>query len=380
MQFLIRQVLNIPLFTAMYLRRTSTARWHVRTMSHKVLLVWLATLASMTLWAASLSAQAASDEAQVAEIPPDQIVVTTREPARDVGYTVGDILERTITVEVKKPYKLEPTSLPIVGYERRYRGQVIGIILHSIRTEREEQADKTRYTLHLAYQVFTNNVVAKAAFLPAEILRFSKAASSPAEANKQVTPEVRQYRVPEWGFRISPLAVYGSVKLEDDMSPMLPPPALSDAAERQHIRIFSVVLVLALLLLAYIHANSRWLPVLNRPFARALRKIKTLPETEDGLREAISLLHQALNNTAGQAIFHPTITQFLLQKPGFSHVSAEISQFFTLSNQVFFDPTTQTERTTSSTAITESLQWLRDFCTHCRDCERGLRPAVKVAS
>lgn len=379
MQFLIRQVLNIPLFSAMHLRHHSPASRQVHAFLRNVPSAWLASLACLMLCAATLSAQAASDEIKVAEIPPDQIVVTTREPERDVGYTVGDILERTITVEVKKPYKLEPTSLPIVGYERRYRGQVIGIILHSIRTEREEQADKTRYTLHLAYQVFTNNVVAKAAFLPAEILRFSKAASSPAEANKQATPEVRQYRVPEWGFRISPLAVYGSVKLEDDMSPLLPPPALSDAAEHLHIRIFLAVLALALLLLAYIHANSRWLPVLNRPFARALRKIKALPETEDGLREAISLLHQALNQTAGQAMFQPALPQLLQQKPGFTHVSAEMTRFFALSNQVFFGPSAHAETDTTLT-LAESLQWLRDFCTHCRDCERGLRPAVKVAS
>jgi len=99
------------------------------------------------------------------------IDMTITEPTRDVGYTVGDTLTRHLTLTVKKPYKLIEKSFPIEGYQRRYRGQLVGIDLQKLTYKKEENKDSETYTISMTYQVFTNKVVAKPAALPAEFLR-----------------------------------------------------------------------------------------------------------------------------------------------------------------------------------------------------------------
>ena len=90
-------------------------------------------------------------------------IVTCKEinPERKIGYTVGDILQRTIVLDIKQPYKLVGTSLPIVGYEKRWKNQLTGIELNQISHTQQAHANSTTHTLQLAYQVFTNANVAK---------------------------------------------------------------------------------------------------------------------------------------------------------------------------------------------------------------------------
>lgn len=293
-------------------------------------------------------------------------IVTLHEenPERSVGYTVGDILERTITLDVKKPYKLLDTSLPIVGYERRYKGQIIGIELRSISHTQEEHDASTTYTIHLAYQVFTNNVVAKHAALPAEIVKLI--------ANGKVA----QYRIPSWDFAISPIAIFGAVKIQYDMSTFRGPLLLDVGPEKLRLKVLLSILALALLGLLYILGRRAWLPRMGGPFARAYRdlnKLRKLPVTDASLQTAVSRVHQSLNATAGNSVFNDTLEAFLARKPAFKPVKADIEQFFGLSRHVFF------EHTAAHQAGESPMPWLREFCRRCRDCERGLSPEPTTA-
>ena len=78
-----------------------------------------------------------------------RVSVRNIEPKRDVGYTVGDILERTIILEAKKPYQLLETSLPIAGNDKKRRGKGSGVEVREVRLEKTSGLDKTTYTLHL---------------------------------------------------------------------------------------------------------------------------------------------------------------------------------------------------------------------------------------
>ena len=60
-----------------------------------------------------------------------------KDPDQRVGYTVGDIIKREIVFVVKKPYKLIEESLPIVGYEKKYRVQALCISLTKIDIEKD---------------------------------------------------------------------------------------------------------------------------------------------------------------------------------------------------------------------------------------------------
>ena len=288
-------------------------------------------------------------------------VVTLREvnPPRNVAYTVGDILERKITLDIKKPYSLLDTSLPIVGYERRYKGQLVGIDLQNIRHEKEEFEDFNRHTLYLAYQIFTTNVVAKPAILPPEIVKL------------QNRKEFVQYRIPSWQFSISPISVFGAVKVESDMSPLRGPLLLKDDTNQQYLKVLVAILALSLLGLLYILGKHAWLPRMGGPFSRAYRRINKLRRQpgNENLQTAVSEMHEALNKSAGQSIFSDTLDAFIAKRPSFAPIRAELLQFFGLSRQVFFEPSAAHE------VGAEPMEWLRKFCRHCRDCERGLNPS-----
>jgi len=102
----------------------------------------------------------------------DQFVeLKLEDPTRDAGYVVGDILNRKITLTIKKPYQLIDESLPIVGYEHRYKGQVSGIELSAINKKTTVTSEGETHVLDLSYQVFKTGRVAKPAALRAEILR-----------------------------------------------------------------------------------------------------------------------------------------------------------------------------------------------------------------
>lgn len=309
----------------------------------------------------------AEGELLLPDVPDGIVKLTTVEPERDVGYTVGDTLKRIITVEVKKPYVLVKTSVPIVGYERRYKGKVIGIDVSAIKLTESEQSDTNTYTIDVDYQVLTNNVVAKPAALPAEILHFKTIDAKGKAA-------LVQFRVPSWNFRISPLAVFGSVKVEQDMSGLRGPLVKDVSQHKLQRNIAAAVLGLALLGLLYILGNRAWLPRMGAPFAKALRDMRKLPDSPEGLQQAVAKLHAALNKTANQSVFNGGIDEFISKKPAFSVVKTDLIAFFEVSRHAFF------ESTPNPDSQSHNLAWLKTFARRCRDCERGLLPDTGLAS
>ncbi|HSI45266.1 MAG TPA: hypothetical protein VK950_03760 [Methylophilus sp.] len=293
----------------------------------------------------------------------DNKFVTVKEinPARDAGYVVGDKLERTIILTVKKPYELVKESLPIVGYEHRYRGQVSGVELANISVQDETFSDRSVHTIHLVYQVFKSGRVVKPAILRGEIVKLRHNGKT----------ELRQLRFPSFNFRTSPLSVFGEVNLKNEMSPFIPPFTLSTTREEQVLKVAAGVLALSLLGLLYILGANTWLPRMGGAFAKAYRKVGKLPDNEEGLQQAIGVVHQAMQKVAGHSVFGNNVDHFIREKPAYQAARPEIERFFKLSRQVFFDSKTSLE------LGMPAKQWLRTFCRHMRDCERGLTPDLK---
>lgn len=281
-----------------------------------------------------------------------RVTLRTIEPERDVGYHVGDKLSRTIIFEVDKPYELLPTSLPVAGNQKKRRNQELGIELRDVSVETSTSLSKNIYRIRLTYQVFTNRQVARPGALPAEFIKFG---------GKGENFEVR---VPNWNFRISPLAVFGAVNVEKDMSGFHPPLLLDAAPHRQIMWGLLAVAGLSLIGLFYVLGTTTWLPRMGRPFARALRDIKRLPASDESLSQAVQRVHLAFNTTAGASVFDSH--SFIEQKPGFAPVQSDIDRFFGLSRTVFFEPG-------AAHGIEDPMNWLKQFCRRCRDCERGLK-------
>ena len=311
---------------------------------------------------ASLQFGITASHAEDADAPaPSQnptVYITAIDPVRDVGYHVGDILNRTITLRVEKPYRILQTSLPLQGTEKKYRGQNQGMEVRSAVLTAEENKNDTIYKLELSYQIFTNSVVVKPSQLPPEYVKFGG------------NGRMFTVRIPNFPFRISPLTIYGSVKIENDMSqfrgPLLLDSTLNHYVMIACLAIFSIVVIG----LFYILGNRSWLPRMGGPFARAyrdLRKIKANKGdsgSQKNLSQSIERLHQAFNQASGNSVF--TAEEVIATKPQFMPIKDEITKFFALSRHVFFDSDTQH-------GISQDLQlWLRQFCRRCRDCERGL--------
>ena len=238
------------------------------------------------VFALFLSINAWANDEPSPSIPESAVKLSITEPDRSVGFMMGDLLNRSVTLEVKKPYKLVETTLPIVGYEHRYKGQVSGIELRKISHTRKENRNSTTYTIDLTYQVFTTAPVVKPAILPAEIIKFQ--GPKTAEAKDGLV----QYRVPSFYFRISPMVVFGAVKIEQDMSPFRKPFLLQPYPEKQRLIACLIVLGLSLLGLLYILGTRAWLPLMGKPFAQAVRQLRKLKTSnEANLKLAIGCVH-----------------------------------------------------------------------------------------
>lgn len=302
----------------------------------------------------------ALDITKLPDVKDGIVSIQTQDPVKDIGYVVGDVVTRHITLTIKKPYVLIEESLPIVGYEKTYRGQPIGVYLSALSHTKKDEGSQVVHQFTLDYQIFTTSVVAKRAAVLAEYLRLLNTDSK--------DKEVVKYRVPMWEFVISPLSVFGQIKVEDDMSQFRGPLLLDASNEKKRLKTLLVFLVLSLLGLLYILGKSAWLPRMGGPFAKAYRNIKKQSNTPQGVQYAISSMHAALNTAAGSSLFGDNLDGFLTKKPAFKVIKSEIQQFFGLSNQVFFEPT-------AKHAIgADPVTWLKQFCRRCRDCERGLTP------
>ena len=307
-----------------------------------------------------LAAQTAHADLVLPDVDGQYVSLKQENPSRDAGYVVGDVLDRTITLGIKKPYELVLESLPIVGYEHRYRGQISGIELVKIKHEESAMSDSVQHVLQLRYQIFSTGKLAKPAVLRAEIIRLRHTDSK----------EIVQYRVPAFAFRISPLSVFGAVNLKEEMSPLVRPLHLDAGPDTWRLGWAIGVLSLSLLGLLYVLGVNAWLPRMGAPFAKTYRDIRKMPDNEDGVLQAAMRVHAALNKSAGQVLFRSNLAAFLQEKPAYAPLEQEIERFFSLSGQVFFAPVTLTHLGLSP------KRWLQRFCRQLRDCERGLRPNI----
>jgi len=310
----------------------------------------------------------AIDSQNLPDIKPGYVGIRTIDPTKLVGYTVGDVIEREVILNIRAPYKLIETSLPIIGYEKRHKGQVIGIELKSIEHTEKNIDGGTLHHIKLAYQVFTNNIVAKNAALGPEYLNL---------VNTKDNKDIVKYRIPTIDIAISPIAIFGQVKIENNMSTFFGPLLLKSDKEERNLNIASTILVISLLGLLYILGMRAWLPRMGGTFAKTYRALHKLKDNELGLQNSVSLIHSALNTTAQFSVFSNNLDEFLTQNPKFSALELELVQFFNLSRRINFEP-----KYFDSSAPIEMNEnthaWLFKFTRRCRDCERGLSPEPVV--
>jgi mxaA protein len=286
------------------------------------------------------------------------VSIKIKEPSHRVGYIVGDKAERYVEVTIKKPYVLIKESLPIPGYERKYRGQDLGIVLDKMSHVYKENKTSSTLILDLTYQIFTNNVVAKPGFLPAEYIRVL----NPNDPEKKVF----KYRIPEYQIAISPLSIFGNIKIEEDMSPLRGVFLIDEKSTIKTLKISGITIFFSLLGLIYIYSQYAWLPNARGVFARTHRSINKMKATPANIQKAITEMHGAFDLVTGKTLFRNNLQDLYAKNSSFQNIDHELRDFFKLSTLIFFNTSNK------KYDFGEILKWLKNFSRHCRDCERKL--------
>ena len=294
------------------------------------------------------------DPRKFPDMDPKYVNISILDPNQKVGYTVGDYINREITLTVKEPFKLIEESLPIVGYEKRYRGQLLGISLKAINISKKTKDGLTTYVIKLKYQIFTNNVVAKPASITADYYRFI----NPNEPKK-----IQKFRVPAFTFAISPIAIFGDVKIENDMSPYRGPFLKDKISDENKIKFSLFALIIILLSFIYIYGRYTWLP--NRTFSMVYRRFKKQKPSAANTKKIITALHAGFDNLIEQSLFEDNIALLIKKNGSFKHIEKELHTFFKISRALFFQKHIKLDQD-------ELNKWLINFSLHCRMCERKL--------
>lgn len=295
------------------------------------------------------AAMAAMSESQAAATPTIKVV----NPASNNNVHIGDVLQRTIVLQLPAAYQFSDKALPKKGSKHD------GIELVNVAMQSKAESDHTQYILKLGYQVFAVSTTPTVMQLPTEKLTFTSHGNDAAGG----------VEVPAWGFWFSPLVTGGTVTAKQNMLPEVHTPLIDHRVHQQWLLVFLTLLVGSLLALLYINADGHWLPLMGGAFARAHRQLKRLaksskPKTAVEEKKALVYLHQAFNHHYGANIFARDVEEFVSLRPSFKSLQQEITQFFEASNQSLYDVKDRDSR--------QVIAQLLQLSKRLRDCERGV--------
>lgn len=306
---------------------------------------FLATIlsASLILSASFAHAKDAKVDASVAKI------ISVTNPSTNYKVHIGDQLTRKIVLEVPAPHQ-------VLGFPKKGTRKD-GVELVEVSTVIDQQKKHTLYTVHLSYQPFSSTNTPSVMQLPAEKFALSKG-SQPSSLT-----------LPAWHFWFSPLVTGGIEAAIKNIQPDFKPPTVEVHKHQIRFFVFLSMLILSLLALLYINADSQWLPFMGGAFAKAHRQLKRLSKTrhaksEQDEKQAFVYMHQAFNRHYGANIFARDIEHFVTLKPSFKKMKLSIQQFFDASNQSLY----ATEPRDSAQVIASLVQLSKQL----RDCERGV--------
>lgn len=293
------------------------------------------------LWwlAACMYSGLAAAEAQPATVQE----ISIHNPALYAGVQIGDVLQRSVKLAVAANDQLAENSLPLKGVQRN------GVELRQVHVDNQTQDGKKIYTVTFDYQIFASSGQPVQLQLPAEKITFNSGAS---------------YELPSWRFWLMAQLPDRLQKAKETVIPQYRP-AFLDTQTPQRMFILSMVLVvIAGLMLLYRNADWTWLPMMNGHFAHAYRKLKKLPASAEGQKQAALIVQHALNQRFGRQMLSQHVSEFVAQQPAFKPLEQEIRDFFARANAVLYAG--------QDAPAAGYLQQCKALTRQLRDCERGM--------
>lgn len=266
---------------------------------------------------------------------------------RAFGYQVGDLVSRSVSVEVPEGLVLDESSVPRPG--------VRGHALELRSVERRSRPGRDEFTL--GYQVFLSPPQPRTLEMPGFHLRY------------RGPPRDQELLVEAWPVTVAPL-VPQDVSPRRGLGELQPddaPPQIDTRWRRWRLFAYGAAALLFAACLAQVYIGLPWWRrARHRPFAQAWRALRGLdPDSPDDARWRIAFqrLHDALNRTLGEVVFEQGIEHFVRARPRFAHLGGELARFFEQSRLVFF---------VGQSSSVEARRWLIEFSRRCRDAERGM--------
>lgn len=239
---------------------------------------------------------------------------------RGIDYTVGDIAQQTITINLPLGFRLDHSTLPKVGSR-----SVIDI--RSVRAIYEDLRDTTRYKIVIDWQVFMALREIRAVPLLDLDFQFLR-------EGKVLPVHIRAAEV-----IISPLLPTKMDKLHLIPQPDIEPVTI---AIKPYIEVFLAGLSGLLLAALYIAWHLGWIDIKTDaalPFRQAwlaIRKSRKQVDKSADARHSLILLSRAFDEYAQAVVSPENLATLFARYPGLKTHESDIRQFYADAQRVFF--------------------------------------------
>lgn len=240
---------------------------------------------------------------------------------RTFGYVVGDKIRREVHLRVHSDYRLDESSLPKAGRLDHW----LEVAAPEIRVASIREGH--RYDIILTYQIFNAPPGPETITIPQQDLRILGA----AHALTTLVPALRISVAPVTsGVAESRLS---DTSLQQDRLPTPVP-----VEPRQTRLAWTAAALLGLLLyVAWRRGLVAFVTRGNLPFTKACGELKRLqPSLPAQYAAGLKIVHEAINRTAGRAVFAHNLDEFLLLNPEYGGLRAHFERLFAASGRVFF--------------------------------------------
>jgi mxaA protein len=239
---------------------------------------------------------------------------------RTFGYVVGDKIRREVRLSVRSGYRLDEAGLPKAGRIDRW----LEVAAPEVRAE--PTPDGLDYRLVLTYQVLNAPRAPATLTIPQQDLRLV----GRTQAVTTLVPALRVTVAPVTsGIEADRLS--GS-SLQPDRAPA----PLPVRAQQTRLAWTGTALAALLLLAAWRHGLGALDARRNLPFGKAVRELKKLRPGRAADPAMLKIVHDAVNTSAGQAVFAHNLDDFLSLHPEFAGLRDDLERLFATSGRVFF--------------------------------------------
>ena len=268
------------------------------------------------------------------------------ETPRDYGYVLGDTITHTVNLDLGGSYVLDEGSLPAAGRLDRWL---------ELRPPRVRHRDHG-VEITLVYQLISVPDAARTLVVPRQTLRIAGADRS------------LPVFVPEWSFTAAPIvpAEQRGDAARYNLRPERLPPPMTFASSVWRLATLLAMLAIVLGALAWLYFGVPWRARRALPFTRGLRELRRLRGggwDEARQREALRIVHHALDVAAGRTLLPSNVDELFRARPPLGQLREPIEALLADSRHVFFGTPGDGPATTLASMI--------DLCRRCRDIERA---------